>query len=155
VPRLDGPLDLGTPHFAARRADPVAGILAAIRAGEAGDRVLAADIRWRGTRLRGAAWGLFARAELVALARGLPPAGLASVMEALLRYGWRATRGLPDLVVLPGAETKLAGAFPSILPGGVVLAEIKGPGDTLRPDQRIWADRLVRAGIRAEWWSVG
>ncbi|MBA2320773.1 MAG: VRR-NUC domain-containing protein [Deltaproteobacteria bacterium] len=34
------------------------------------------------------------------------------------------------------------------------LAEIKGPGDVLRPDQRVWADQLRRAGVRAEWWSV-
>ncbi len=154
VPHLDGPLDLGTPAFAARRTAVIGEVLAGVRAGEAGSRVAAADTRWRGMCLRGAAWGLFEPADLVAFAAGLPPAGLAAVLEALLRYGWKATRGLPDLVVLPGLETRLSGAFPSSLPGGVVLAEVKGPGDTLRPDQRIWADRLVRAGIRTEWWTV-
>ena len=89
-------------------------------------------------------------ADRSALADGLGPSGLAGLLEVLLDDGWRATRGFPDLAVLPGEPVKLAGAFPSRVGEGLVLMEVKGPGDTLSDDQRVWLDRLVGLGIPCE-----
>lgn len=153
VARLAGPLDLGTPAFAARRRAAVDEVLAAIRAGEAADRVRAADARWRGCRLAGASWRLLDGDGLATVAAGLGGAVLAAVLERLLQ-GWRTSRGLPDLVVLPGDATRLEEAFPGRLGAGLHLAEVKGPADQLRPEQRVWADVLRRAGAPIEWWWV-
>jgi hypothetical protein len=35
-----------------------------------------------------------------------------------------------------------------------VLAEVKGPGDTLRDAQAVWLDLLLQAGAPAELWTV-
>lgn len=153
VARLTGPLDLGTPAFAARRRPHVDAVLSAITAGEAHDRIVDADARWRGCRLAGAAWHVLDGASLAAVAGSLGPQGLTAVMERLLQ-SWRVSRGLPDLVVLPGDPVRLPDAFPSRLGPGLQLAEVKGPADSLRPEQRVWADVLKRAGAPIEWWWV-
>ena len=36
----------------------------------------------------------------------------------------------------------------------VVLIEVKGRGDRLRDEQRVWHDVLQRAGLRVEIWRV-
>lgn len=153
VPRLSGPLDLGRPDFAPRRPDAVAEILAAVSRGEAPTRIDAACAAWRGVRLGGVSRSLDTPEPLVAAAHALGPAGLHTVLEPLLAHGWRATRGLPDLLVLDGPGVVLH-AHPSRLPAGGRLVEVKGPGDTLRDGQRIWHDRLVRAGVPVETWDI-
>jgi hypothetical protein len=35
-----------------------------------------------------------------------------------------------------------------------VLVEVKGPGDTVRPGQAVWFDRLIGAGAPVELWRV-
>jgi hypothetical protein len=151
VPRLAGPLDLWTPAFAARRPQ-VRQAIAEVRAGDAVRLVATADALWRGTRLSGASWSL--SPELLAeVAGALPPEALAMALERLADQG-DAARGLPDLVVLPGPETRIPNCFPSRIPPGLLLAEVKGPGDQLRAEQRVWADRLLAAGAHVEWWFV-
>jgi hypothetical protein len=154
VPFLAGPLDVGRPDFARRRPVAVARVLDAVGAGEAPERIREADERLRGTWLSGAAWKRASADQLVAIAEGMRPTSLRVVLETLLREGWRAARGLPDLVVLPGPPVRLPGAMPSRLEGGLVLAEVKGPTDSVRDEQAAWFDRLLRAGARVELWQV-
>ncbi len=149
---LAGPLDLGTPAFVERRADAVASVLAAVRRGEAADRVRLSDERWRGFRLRGARWDI-APGDLQAVAAAMPPSALVAVLERLLQ-GRAASRGLPDLVVLPGPAVRIPDALPSKLGEGLLLAEVKGPGDTVRDAQAVWFDRLLGAGAPVELWNV-
>jgi hypothetical protein len=151
---LAGPLDLGTPGFRRARSTAVDDLLAAIDRGEAPDRIRAADPVWRGVRLAGARWDLVDPEVLVALAEGIGPRGLRTVVEALLDHGPRAAAGLPDLVLLPGAPVKIEDAHPSRVPQHLVLIEVKGPGDTVRDEQSVWHDRLVRAGVPVELWEV-
>jgi len=154
IPHLSGPLDLGTPGFRAARRAAVDGVLAAIDAGEGPRRVDEAHRAWRGVRLSGARWDVADRSTLVSLARGIGPAGLRAIMEPLVDGGRRAAAGLPDLAVLPGPAVILPDALPSRLGPGLILAELKGPTDTLRDAQRVWMARLVRAGVAVEVWDV-
>lgn len=147
---LSGPLDLGTPAF---RRRPVHEILDAVRRGEAPGRIRAADARWRGVRLAGANWDLTDVETLAQIADGIGGPALADVLDRLVDDG-SATRGMPDLVVLPGPPVRIAGAHPSRLPEGLLLAEVKGPGDTVRDAQRIWFDRLLRCGVEVELWEI-
>lgn len=152
---LDGPLDLGTPDFRSRRRDAVDRVLDAVREGDGPPRVRAADARWRGIRLAGAAWDVASGETLVEVAEGLDGPCLAQVLEDLLDRGWSAASGLPDLVVLPGAAVRLDGAHPAKLGPGLLLAEVKGPGDALRDAQAAWLHRLLEAGAAVELWEVG
>jgi len=151
---LSGPLDLGTPRFRERRADAVAAVLDAVRAGQAALRVREADARYRGQRLSGAHWDIADGSTLAAIAQGIGEAALREILTRILVEGRRATRGLPDLVVLPGPECELPDTFPRRLGPPLLLVEVKGPGDTLRDPQTVWLDRLVRSGAHVELWEV-
>lgn len=154
VPFLPGPLDLGRPSFVAGRMEAVAEVRAAVRAGEGPARIAEACSAWAGTRLSWVRWEVASPEVLVAVAEGVGPHGLLAVLDALLDGGRGAAAGMPDLVVLPGAAAEIGGALPRRLGEGLVLVEVKGPGDALRDGQRVWIDRLVRAGVGVELWWV-
>lgn len=154
VPFLAGPLDLGTPAFRAARAAEVDVLLGQIAQGLGPERVRAADPVWRGVRLAGARWESADPDTLVALAEGLGPGGLQALVEAVIARGPRAMVGMPDLAVLPGPAVRIAGAHPARLGEGFVLVEVKGPTDAPRDEQRVWHDRLSRAGAPIELWEV-
>ena len=83
----------------------------------------------------------------------MPGPALATVMDRLAHEGWRASQGLPDLVVLPGEPVELPAA-PALLSSDLVLAEIKGPGDQVRDEQAVWFRRLAHTKVRVELWRV-
>ncbi|MEZ4316505.1 MAG: VRR-NUC domain-containing protein [Myxococcota bacterium] len=151
VPRLSGPLDLGTPAFAARRAPAIRAVREAISAGEAPALVHEAYARFEGARLAGCAW---ATAEIHAeLARLVGPELLLAVLDPLLEQGFGAASGLPDLLVLPGPVVRLPRGIPATVGESLCLVEIKGPTDTLSDAQRAWLDRLAPFAT-AEVWKV-
>lgn len=153
-PMLRAPLDLGTPGFRARRRAAIEARLALIRCGRA-PALVAQVVTQRGCEdIRGVHWRGFPPGVLLGLARLVPGPALAAIMEAFVD-DWRgARRGLPDLIVLPGRAIRLDGARPGRLAAGLLLAEVKGPGDALRPAQRVWIDRLLDAGVPTEVWEV-
>ncbi|MCB9758697.1 MAG: VRR-NUC domain-containing protein [Alphaproteobacteria bacterium] len=154
TPYLDGPMDLGTADFAAHRPDEVRSRLEELREGGGPARLAENLARFEGLRLAGVAPSLADRDTLVAIAEGLGGPGLAAIMARLAVEGWSAARGLPDLVLPPGPAVELADAFPGRVGEGVLLVEVKGQGDSLRDEQRVWLDRLVRAGVPVEVWKV-
>lgn len=154
VPLLAGPLDLGTPAFREARTDACAAVLTAVQEGRAADLVAERWASWAGVRLRGARWERTTLEALLAIAAAAPPRGLAVLLDRLLDRGPRASAGLPDLIVLPGPEVRLESAFPRRLAPELTLVEVKGPTDTLRDEQIIWHDTLVRAGWAVEVWWV-
>ncbi|MBM4369494.1 MAG: VRR-NUC domain-containing protein [Deltaproteobacteria bacterium] len=146
TPRRSGPLDLGTAAFYGARQDAADRALGRLRA----EGIAPFAKSYGGEILAG-----LVRPDLaLELALELPGDLLASVLSELLRRGFDAARGLPDLLVLGGNSTSVPGALPSTLPETAFLAEVKGPGDTLRDGQRVWIDRLVNDGIRVELWTV-
>ncbi len=154
VPRLAGPLDLGSPGWAARRAAWIFPVLDDLAEGRAPARVQAACARFAGIRLAGLDLPVEDPAPLVAAAEALGPAGLRALLVPLLRDGPRAAAGLPDLLVLPGPEVRLPGSFPARLGSGALFVEVKGPGDALRDGQRAWIHELLGAGGPVEVWRV-
>jgi hypothetical protein len=150
---LSGPLDVGTPLFAARRRGPVDAVLADVASGAGPARVLAADRAYRGCALAGAAWALASGETLAEIARALGPVALGQVLRRLVDEGWEAARGLPDLVLLPGRAVRLEGR-PTRLGEDAMLVEIKGPGDTVRDEQAVWFDQLLGAHVPIELWRV-
>lgn len=153
-PLRTGPLDLGSPGFAERRAAWIQPILSGLRAGEGPDRLRATWSARQGEAIAGVDWERFPLPLLVAVAADLGGVALAAVLE-LVAQDWRhASRGLPDLVVLAGPELRLPEAFPGRLPATALMAELKGPTDQLRDTQRLWLHRLLASGVKAELWQV-
>ena len=154
VPRLSGPLDGWTPAYAERRASSLAALREEVLAGRADAHVAAAVRRFEGCRLSGVRWRLLPLDAWSGLARALPPDALWGMVEGFLWEGRGFAVGLPDLVVLPGPAVRLSDAFPSLVPEGLVLAEIKGPTDALRDAQSVRHDQLLRMGLAVEVWYV-
>ena len=154
VPHLSGPLDAGTPAFATARPTEVAEVRAAVARGEAPALLAAAWERWEGTRLHGVTWEAWSLESLLAVAESAGPSLLGGVLEVCLTSGDGATAGMPDLVVLPGPEARLADALPARVDASLIFVELKGPTDALRDAQAAWHDRLLALGARVELWWV-
>lgn len=154
VPYMRGPLDLGRPDFALNREAALQKRLTEIAQGAAPEEVERAYAAHYGEDVRGARWKWLDAAELAALCRGLGGAAVARVLERLAREGWRARRGLPDLVILPGEACSLGRADPEPLGPEARLVEVKGPTDQVRDEQAIWFDHLLEAGVAVELWRV-
>ena len=144
APYLSGPLDLGTPAFRENR-------IAAVTARMAQDLeavVRANHATYEGCIASGVWWGL----DLEVLA-GVANAGK-PILRRLLREGWGASRGLPDLAILSGAAQKVPDLFPSRLTPDLLLVEVKGPNDQVRDEQAVWHDYLVSEGVPLEIWRI-
>jgi hypothetical protein len=146
TPRRDGPLDVGTPGFYARRRAPIEARLAALAA----DGPAKFCAGWEGERLA----GLHAGEVVHRSASMIAGKTAAAVLRRLAEEGWSAARGLPDLYIFSGPEGRVTGALPSRVEEGDALVEIKGPGDSLRDDQRVWHHRLLDEAIVVELWEV-
>jgi Fanconi-associated nuclease 1 len=154
APLLSRPLDLGTRDFKNRREAWIQPILQQIRDGEAGVRLKSAWEQHFGEGIAGVDWQRHSLDQLVVLCDGIGGPALSAIMTVFCE-DWRgAGSGLPDLVVLPGPATRLPGLFPGKVTEGLSVVEIKGPTDSLRDEQRIWLDRLLHHGVRAEIWDV-
>lgn len=153
-PLLSAPLDLDSPGFFAARADLLEERLAELEAGAGPALLAAAWERHAGEQLRGASWTAWGLPRLLTLCAGLGGAALAAIMRAYAEDHRGAGRGMPDLVIEPGPAARVPGLFPGGVQSGVQLIEVKGPNDALRDDQRVWLDRLERAGAPAEVWWV-
>lgn len=146
TPRRAGPLDLGTPWFYQHRQAAVDTRLEAIGAEGPGPWVTG----WTGERLD----GLHAAEATLRWAARVPGTTARVILGRMAREGWAVARGLPDLYVAAGPEVRLDGAIPARVGSEALLAEVKGPGDSLRDEQRRWLDHLLEKGIHVESWEV-
>jgi hypothetical protein len=126
-----GPLDLGEVEFLDRRRILFDERLAELRRlPELASCLLPVWDAKRDTVNRFVAWGDGARGRLELALRWIRGPELALVSARLARDVRRFRRGLPDLLVRTGE------------PPGFELWEVKGPGDSLRPEQGAWIDFL-------------
>jgi len=153
-PWMRRPLDLGTAAFRPSRAELVDGWLSELRGG-GGPALLEGVLAAHGDEfIAGVDLDRAPTDVLRTLTSALPGPALAGILEPFVDYGHRAARGLPDLCLLPGPVIHDATALPHHVSEDLLLVEVKGPGDSLRDEQRVWLDRLVRLGVRAEIWHV-
>jgi len=151
VPRLAGPLDLGTAAFAIRRPSQVQSTRERILAGEGPDLVSESYERFAPARLAGCSWHtVHHHRHLVSV---LGPDLLLGVLDRILDRGFSILAGLPDLLVLPGPELRLPRAIPGRVSRDLCLVELKSPSDTLSDAQRLWLAELSEL-TRVEVWKV-
>lgn len=149
---LDGPLDLGTPGFAERRAEAVAATRALVLAGDAPLLARETHARFGGARLAHARWERTVD-EDCALVAAIGPHLLWTIVQALLDHGPRRASGLPDLLILPGPPIELPRSHPRRLGANALLAELKTPKDTVSDAQRWWLQQLS-SKAHIELWQV-
>lgn len=142
-PFQSGPLDLFEPEFARRRSTVVSERLAALASGEFETPELLEvwDSKW-GTVNALVAWSRFTTAEVWQIFVALPPQTKARLCAIALEEPALLRRGFPDLLLLGGE------------PGRYEFIEVKGPGDVLRPEQRLWLDALAASGLPARVMEV-
>ena len=83
----------------------------------------------------------------------LPAALVARILGRLAKEGWASARGLPDLLIF-GDGRRVEGLIPPTLATGVLLAEVKGPTDSLQDGQRVWLQYLRDGQENVELWHV-
>jgi hypothetical protein len=136
-PYQDAPLDLYWTDFRPRRADLIAARLNALREpGAVGRTVCAVVNAKRGVGNALVAWHALDAAILHAAVECVPSGDWAGVFDYMLDDLEQTRTGFPDLALFFG-------------PGRYVLVEVKGPGDQIRREQRLWFEFFARAGIPA------
>ncbi|KAJ7209769.1 VRR-NUC domain-containing protein [Mycena pura] len=135
-----GPLDIGEDSFYYARREHIDKRLAEIKNGQARNILEANDGRHREhkTCCIGVSWEMCSRDDLVEIVECLGGDVLASICRLFCEdYGGRSS-GVPDLVVW-NPETKEC-----------KFVEVKGPGDSLQENQKLWSHALLTAQCQVE-----
>lgn len=133
-----GPADLFTADFREARAESIEARFAAISDPAFFRRLVIQHRDEKAPRANHFVhWGLVSDELLALVFERIPVTDLVQVFRRLLRDLRNNRAGFPDLVVFPTA-------------GSYLLAEVKGPGDTLQANQKRWLRYFSDKGIPAE-----
>ncbi|KAJ7821131.1 VRR-NUC domain-containing protein [Mycena olivaceomarginata] len=135
-----GPLDIGEDSFYYARRERMEERLREILDGQAPTILAANDERYRedNTCCIGVSWDVCGREDLLEIVECLGGGALAAICRLFCEdYHGRCSGG-PDLIVW-NPETKECR-----------FVEVKGPGDTLQENQKLWSDALLSAGCAVE-----
>jgi hypothetical protein len=143
-PYQDRPLDLYWAGFRAVRAEPIAKRLLSLETGDEFARRVEHVLREKsGTSSALVSWAALDAEFVSALITSIPAPHWCRLFDHLLTDLAQFRTGFPDLALLYGR-------------GRYEFVEVKGPGDQLRREQRLWFDFFARAGLparllRVEW----
>jgi hypothetical protein len=131
-PFQSAPLDASTSEFFECRKTMLVERLDEISRSDVGDLVGRAYRQYQGTASMFARWELYTETDLstasISLGNTLVP-----ILDRIARHPGRHAKGMPDLLVWDE--------------GRPVAVEVKGPGDQVRLEQRLWHDVMLRAGL--------
>lgn len=134
------PLDLVHDTFFPVREEAIMRRLKQIEGGMAPEFIREVDDRERPrkTWAVGARWDDFPLEDVLNIVEGLGGIGLSVICRLLAEeYSCRGS-GVPDLIIWKENSKEC------------MFVEVKGPGDQLRENQRVWIDVMVRNGIAVE-----
>ncbi|CDO73570.1 hypothetical protein BN946_scf185014.g40 [Trametes cinnabarina] len=132
------PLDLAEDTFYYARQAIADARIAEIEAGRAAEIL---EETWRaheGVVCVGVRWDMFAKDDLVGIVKCMDPKALAVICRLMCEDYAGRTGGVPDLIVWNEEE------------GWAKFVEVKGPGDSLQENQKVWIDVLLQAGMPVE-----
>ncbi|KAI9057954.1 hypothetical protein FKP32DRAFT_1743401 [Trametes sanguinea] len=132
------PLDLAEDTFYYARQALADARLAEIEAGRAAEILEQAWTAHEGVVCVGVRWDLFTREDLVGIVKCMDRKALAVICRLMCEDYAGRTGGVPDLIVWN--EEK----------GWAKFVEVKGPGDSLQENQKVWIDVLLQAGMPVE-----
>jgi hypothetical protein len=131
-PFQSAPLDVSTSEFFESRRTMLLDRLEEISVSDVGDLVASAYRQHQGTSSQFARWEIYSEPDLTRAAVGLGGT-LIPILDRIARHPGRHAKGMPDLLIWDG--------------GRAVAVEVKGPGDQVRLEQRLWHDVMLRAGL--------
>ncbi|KAI8989721.1 VRR-NUC domain-containing protein [Trametes punicea] len=132
------PLDLAEDTFYYARQALADARLAEIEAGCAAEILERTYDEHHGVVCVGVRWDLFTKADLVGIVKCLDPRALAVICRLMCEDYAGRTGGVPDLIVWNEEEV------------WAKFVEVKGPGDSLQENQKVWIDVLLQAGTPVE-----
>jgi hypothetical protein len=130
------PADLGSPAFFSRRQEAFARRFQELEAGP-GAAILATAQAKRGIANVFVSWRHLPQELLATALEALPGVAVLSVLRAMAPNPLAFDNGFPDLFLFRPQTPR------------VMLWEVKGPGDALRPEQERWLSHFNRAGVQA------
>ncbi|KAK7057582.1 Fanconi-associated nuclease [Favolaschia claudopus] len=139
-----GPLDVGEDSFYYARQRQIDERLAAIRSGQSSAILADNDARHREkkTGCIGVSWDVCTREHLLEIVECLGGHTLASICQIFCQDYYGRSSGGPDLIVW-NPETKQC-----------KFVEVKGPGDSLKANQKLWSHALLTARCEVELCQV-
>lgn len=130
-PFQSAPLDFATPHFAHARETILQRELSRLRGCDLGEEAAKKYDAHVGESSPWVRWDIFERETFVSISR-LLGAPFVDVLAFIAQHPRRHTRGFPDLLFWTAGIPR--------------FVEVKGPTDTLRLEQRLIHDLLLRVG---------
>jgi hypothetical protein len=152
-PHLYAPLDLGRPGFAERRHLSIEQELAAIASDTHWSHLRERWHRYHKQAITGVNWSLDLERVLIPVCESLGTQVISEILQHLANDYRTARSGQPDLCILPGKMITRGESRP--VSSQLILAEVKGPTDSLRDNQRWSHDKLLKLGLLVEVWNVG
>ncbi|KAM5532088.1 hypothetical protein V8D89_014252 [Ganoderma adspersum] len=138
TPFQSAPLDLVEDTFFYSRQDLIEARLEEIRSDKAAEILERTFDANTNVMCVGVRWDLFQKEDLLGIVRCMDKDVLVAMCRLMCEdYGSRAS-GVPDLIVWNEDE------------GYAKFVEVKGPGDTLQENQKVWIDVLLQAGMPVE-----
>ncbi|KAJ7668675.1 VRR-NUC domain-containing protein [Mycena polygramma] len=140
TPWQTGPLDIADDSFYYARQDSIETRLTELKNGQARSILEKNDVRYRDdkTCCIGVKWDMCGRDDLLEIVECLGGNALSSICRLFCEdYGGRNS-GVPDLIVW-NPQTR-----------DCRFVEVKGPGDSLSENQKMWSDALLTAGCVVE-----
>ncbi|KAI0086435.1 VRR-NUC domain-containing protein [Irpex rosettiformis] len=134
------PLDIAEETFYTARQELIQDRLCEIRDGKALELLTGSYDQYSDEKRScvGVRWDLFERQDLVEIVQCLDAAGLAAICQTVAEDYGNRTAGVPDLIIW-NKDTSTC-----------KFVEVKGPGDNLQENQKLWIDVLLQAGIPVE-----
>lgn len=140
TPYQTAPLDIAEDSFYHSRKDLIETRLSEIQNGKAADIIVRVDRTHRasGTWCVGVQWDLLSSEDLVDIVKCIGGDSLSVICRVLCEdYGARLSGG-PDLFLWNAKDHTCK------------FVEVKGPGDTLQENQKVWIDVLLSAPVPVE-----
>ncbi|KAF8310540.1 hypothetical protein DL93DRAFT_1584990 [Clavulina sp. PMI_390] len=134
------PLDISHDSFYFARKKEIDTRLKEIEDGEASRIARETDQRERklNTFAIGAAWDLCTKEETLEIIECFDGKALALICKVICEDYTHRASGVPDLLIWNHSTQS------------VKFVEVKGPGDTLMENQKVWIDAMLEAGIEVE-----
>ncbi|KAF7362260.1 Fanconi-associated nuclease [Mycena venus] len=135
-----GPLDIGEDTFYYARRERIEARLTEIKNGQARTILAENDERYRENKTCciGVSWDVCGREDLIEIVECLSGESLSSICRLFCEDYRGRCSGVPDLIVW-NPETKEC-----------KFVEVKGPGDSLQENQKLWSDALINARCAVE-----
>jgi len=144
TPYQSAPLDIAEDTFYFSRKELIDRRLEELREGHAPKLIeqVYDEHADKGTWCVGVRWDIFQKADLMEIAHCLGGSALAVICRLLCEDYAGRVGGVPDLIVWNADEQECK------------FVEVKGPGDKLQENQKVWIDVLLQAGIQVEVCNV-